>query len=92
MQHRVLVMILDGLGINPALEATILSDAWDKLDDETREALARYYLASSSLSAAEISFLLGYDDPNSFYRAFHGWTGKTPDGVRSAAVQAVDAA
>lgn len=60
--------------------------------NETREALARHYLASSSLSAAEISFLLGYDDPSSFYRAFHGWTGKTPDGVRSATIQAVDAA
>ena len=60
--------------------------------NETREALARHYLASSSLSAAEISFLLGYDDPSSFYRAFHGWTGKTPDGVRSATVRAVDAA
>lgn len=55
--------------------------------NETREALARHYLANSSLPAAEISFLLGYDDPNSFYRAFHGWTGETPERVRTAAIR-----
>ena len=51
------------------------------------EALARHHLSSSSLPAAEISFLLGYDDPNSFCWAFYGWTGMTPEGVRTAAVQ-----
>lgn len=49
---------------------------------ETREALARYYLEKTSLPASEISFLLGFDEPNSFYRAFRSWTGKTPDSVR----------
>ena len=34
-------------------------------------------------TSAEISFLLGYDDPNSFIRAFHGWTGNTPERMRS---------
>lgn len=51
----------------------------------TREALARHYLAHSLLSAAEIALLLGYEDPNSFYRAFHGWTGRTPQRVRAGA-------
>lgn len=51
----------------------------------TREALARHYLVKSQLSSAEISFLLGYDDPNSFYRAFNSWTGQTPETVRAAA-------
>lgn len=50
---------------------------------ETRAALAQHYLRHSRLSAAEISFLLGYEDPNSFYRAFHTWTGHTPDAVRA---------
>ncbi len=48
----------------------------------TREALARHYLTSESISTGEISFLLGYADPSSFYRAFHDWTGLTPDRVR----------
>ena len=50
----------------------------------TRHELASHYLSKTSLSCAEISFLLGFDDPNSFFRAFHEWTGKTPEGVRQA--------
>lgn len=49
---------------------------------ETREALARHYLERTTLPTAEISFLLGFDEPNSFYRAFRTWTGTTPDSVR----------
>ena len=37
-------------------------------------------------SSAEISFLLGYEDPNSFFRAFHAWTGQTPERARAATV------
>lgn len=51
----------------------------------TREALARHYLTSSRVPAAEIAFLLGYEDTNSFYRAFQQWTGQTPQGVRETA-------
>jgi AraC-like DNA-binding protein len=46
--------------------------------NETREALAQHYLAQGRLTVAEIAFLLGYEDPSSFYRAFHSWTGQTP--------------
>ncbi len=48
-----------------------------------REELARYYLANSSYSSTEIAFLLGYDDPNSFFRAFQAWTGQSPEQVRT---------
>jgi AraC-like DNA-binding protein len=48
----------------------------------TREGLARHYLTRTRLPHSEISFLLGYDDPNSFFRAFHGWTGQTPEAAR----------
>lgn len=50
---------------------------------ETREQLARHYLQHSVMTGAEISFLLGYDDPNSFFRAFRAWTGQTPEGLRA---------
>jgi AraC-like DNA-binding protein len=53
--------------------------------DDTREALARHYLSASDLSTGEISFLLGYEDTRSFYRAFRSWTGQTPQLVRAAA-------
>lgn len=53
--------------------------------DATRADLAREYLTSTELNVAEISYLLAYRDPNSFYRAFNAWTGQTPQSVRDAA-------
>ena len=50
--------------------------------DDTRETLAKHYLRTSALSGAEISFLLGFEDPNSFFRAFNAWTGTTPARAR----------
>ena len=49
---------------------------------EVRHELALRYLHSSTLENAEVSFLLGYQDPNSFYRAFRTWTGMTPSEAR----------
>lgn len=49
-----------------------------------RENLARHYLRNTSLPGYEIAFLLGFEDPNSFYRAFMAWTGQTPETVREA--------
>ena len=34
------------------------------------------------MTGAEISFLLGYDDPNSFFRAFNSRTRTTPESAR----------
>ncbi len=51
--------------------------------DELREELARHYLSSTEYSNAEISFLLGYEEPNSFFRAFRSWTGHTPEIIRA---------
>lgn len=35
------------------------------------------YLRNTTLSAEDIAYLLGYQDLNSFYRAFSLWTGKS---------------
>ncbi|MFZ6719717.1 AraC family transcriptional regulator ligand-binding domain-containing protein [Undibacterium sp. Ji49W] len=51
--------------------------------DTLRDSLAHHYLRNTTMSSAEISFLLGFEESNSFTRAFHGWTGKTPQAVRS---------
>jgi len=62
--------------------------SYQQVLNETREALARHYLAKTALPAVEISFLLGFDEPNSFYRAFRAWTGTTPDRMRQADLSA----
>ena len=46
--------------------------------DKTRSELSLHYLSKGELGIEEISYLLAFRDPNSFYRAFHGWTGMTP--------------
>lgn len=53
----------------------------DVLQD-TRKDLALHYLKNSRLTASEISFLLGFDDSNSFFRAFQTWVGTTPESYR----------
>lgn len=52
---------------------------------DTRERLARHYLAHGTMTTAEIAYLLAYEDANSFYRAFRSWTGATPDTIRTSA-------
>jgi AraC-like DNA-binding protein len=56
---------------------------FQKVLDELRKELARHYLSATDYSSAEISFLLGYEEPNSFFRAFRTWTGQTPEIVRA---------
>ena len=51
--------------------------------DQTRSDLSHHYLKKPEVSVVEISYLLGFQDPGSFYRAFHGWTGQTPADVRA---------
>ena len=50
--------------------------------DNLRADLARHYLSTTDYTSTEISFLLGYEEPNSFFRAFRTWTGQTPELVR----------
>ena len=64
-----------------------LNDAdttFQRVLQQTREELARYYLTATDLSVPEISFLIGFEETNSFYRAFNDWTGDTPEGLRRA--------
>jgi AraC-like DNA-binding protein len=50
-----------------------------QLLSETRQGLAQYYLKEPSLGVSEIAYLLSYEDPSSFFRAFHEWEGMTPN-------------
>jgi len=54
------------------------------LVEEARREMAQHYLLHSSLELNETAYLLGYEDPNSFIRAFHQWEGTSPGEWRSA--------
>jgi AraC-like DNA-binding protein len=58
-----------------------LTDAditFQQLVEDTRRELAHHYLKHSTVELNEAAFLLGYEDSNSFFRAFQGWEGTTP--------------
>jgi AraC-like DNA-binding protein len=54
-----------------------------ELMEEARRELARHYLLHSALELNETAHLLGDEDANSFFRAFHEWEGTTPGQWRS---------
>jgi AraC-like DNA-binding protein len=46
--------------------------------DDVRQRSARRLLANTDLGTGEIAFLLGFEEVNSFVRAFQAWEGMTP--------------
>jgi AraC-like DNA-binding protein len=70
-----------------AMQRTLKEEgtSFRQLLDEVRNQRARGYLQSTAFSDQEISFLLGFTDPNSFYRAFRSWTGRSPSEFRAKA-------
>jgi len=58
-----------------------LTDAgitFQELIEETRRELAHHYLKQRSVELSEAAFLLGFEDSNSFFRAFRAWEGTSP--------------
>ncbi len=52
--------------------------------EQARHQLARHYLNNSLLELNETAYLLGYEDANSFVRAFRSWEGVPPAHWREA--------
>jgi AraC-like DNA-binding protein len=52
--------------------------SFQKILEEARHRLARHYLNNSVLELNEAAYLLGYEDSNSFVRAFRTWEGVPP--------------
>jgi len=52
--------------------------------DLVRQQTARHLLTSTDMEAGEIAFFLGFEEINSFTRAFHHWEGTTPNRWREA--------
>jgi AraC-like DNA-binding protein len=55
-----------------------LGVSYHQVVEEARRDLASHYLLHSPLELAEIAYLLGYEDTNSFVRAFSRWEGVPP--------------
>ena len=82
-----LLMIAKELGMSErTLQRRITEEGttFRQLLNETRHELVRQYLGNASVEITEAAFLVGYEDPNSFYRAFRSWEGKTPAEWRAA--------
>ena len=50
-----------------------------------RQDMARPLLRDGRLAVSEVAFLLGYEDPSSFQRAFRRWSGRSPRAFRRTA-------
>ncbi len=55
-----------------------LGTSYQALLDDVRRSSARRLLAKTDLDTSEVAFLLGFEELNSFTRAFHAWEGTTP--------------
>jgi AraC-like DNA-binding protein len=54
------------------------SSSFQRVLEEARHELARRFLNNSLLELNEAAYLLGYEDANSFVRAFRAWEGVPP--------------
>lgn len=62
------------------LQRRLQDSGWSfqRVLDDARRQLARYYLSNSVLELGEAAYLLGYEDASSFARAFRAWEGIPP--------------
>jgi AraC-like DNA-binding protein len=57
---------------------SLVGVSFGQLLDQTRRELAEHYLADSTISLTEVSFLLGFSQPSSLTTACRSWHGCTP--------------
>jgi AraC-like DNA-binding protein len=73
--------IAQELGMSARTLQRRLTDAgitFQQLVEDTRRELARHYLKQRAVELNEAAFLLGFEDANSFFRAFQVWEGTSP--------------
>ncbi len=76
------MMGLTGYGLRKLLRSHGLS--FQDLLRAARQDLALKYMADPEVSLTDIALVLGYSELSAFSRAFHAWTGMSPQRYRSA--------
>jgi AraC-like DNA-binding protein len=79
--------VAKALGMSPrTLQRRLgeLGTTYQQVLDDVRHRSARRLLANTDLGTGEVAFLLGFEELNSFKRAFHSWEGTTPARWREA--------
>jgi len=61
--------------------------SFSKVVERTRRQHALELLVQDDLNISEIAQALGYTDPSNFCRAFHKWTGQSPNRCRRRMLQ-----
>jgi AraC-like DNA-binding protein len=56
--------------------------SFEALCDDARKQAARSYVTDTTLTIAEVAYLLGYSETTAFHRAFRRWFGTTPHALR----------
>lgn len=64
-----------------------LGTSYQVLLADVRRQSARQLLTNTDYAISEIAFLLGFEEVNSFMRAFHAWEGSTPAKWRATAAR-----
>ena len=80
-RHPTIDDIAEALHISSRTLQRRLRDAgfsFRRVLEEARHRLARHYLNDPALELNEAAYLLGYEDGNSFVRAFRTWEGVPP--------------
>ena len=60
------------------------STGFQQVLEAVRREMAQHYLTGPSFDLNEIAYLLGYEEPSSFHRAFHHWERTSPGQWRAA--------
>ncbi|MGC1548978.1 MAG: AraC family transcriptional regulator [Rhodanobacter sp.] len=86
--HQRMAQVAAALHLSPRTLQRRLGEAgtsYQQLLDQVRHHIAQHLLDVTDLDTGEIAFLLGFEELNSFNRAFRQWEGKTPTRRRSTA-------
>jgi AraC-like DNA-binding protein len=82
--------VAEELGLGPRTLQRRLTDAsltFQQIVEDTRRELAHHFLKQAAVELNETAFLLGFEDANSFFRAFQIWEGVSPGEWRARQVR-----